>query len=69
MTKPTGIVADGYDRYVEALEAEASAQLSDLQKQLDAEKSEARRDELRAEMKKVRADLAEKRRKAVGSLF
>jgi hypothetical protein len=69
MTKPTGIVADGYDRYVDALDAEASARLSDLQKQLIAEKNAARRAELEAEMKKVRAELAEKRRNAAGSLF
>jgi hypothetical protein len=65
----SGIIADGYREYVKALEAEAKAKLVELQGQLDGQRDPAKRDELKGEMRRVRVELASKRKTAAGALF
>lgn len=69
MTKPPGIVADGAQRYLAALEAEAASKLRELQAMLECERELPRRIELEREMTAIREALAEKRRNSVKSLF
>jgi hypothetical protein len=65
----SGIIAEGYNEYLKAIEAEAKVKLTELQAQLDRERVLSRRTELKGEMKRVRVELASKRKKAAGSLF
>jgi hypothetical protein len=65
----SGIIAEGSREYLKALEADAKAKLTELQGQLDGERDAARKAELRERMKRVREELALKKKRAAGSLF
>jgi len=62
-------VADGAQRYLAALEAEAASKLRELEAALQCERELPRRLELEREMEAIRKALAEKRRNSITSLF
>jgi len=69
MNERAGIVADGAERYLKALEEEALAKRRALQTAFDSEEDPKRRDELMSEMKRAKDEFERKRRAATTSLF
>jgi hypothetical protein len=65
----TGIIADGARTYLEALEAEADAQLAGLRLKLAVAVDPEQRTKIQAEIADIEQRVAERKRSVFGSLF